>query len=167
MRRKPSHRGAGVVGRNAKVILVQDAGALAFPVFEVVLLPLWTDGLLEKQAGGKIRETFGEPQVVIRSPADAMPEPLMGDLVGRHFLNEAAKLDIDAAKKHPTLRGIDISRNGQIDEVRPGLAKPEVGLLGDVQVVVRGSAKKQGTHLHLGAGLIQSVLGHRARGHTT
>ena len=40
------------------------------------------------QTGGKLREAFGEPLVVIALPADDMPPPLVRNFVRSHLLKE-------------------------------------------------------------------------------
>src|SRR6202040_3785984 len=95
---------AGIVRRNAEIILFEDADTLAFPEIEVVFLPLLPHGLLQKQARGKLRKTFGEPLIMIGSPANSVAEPLMRPLVRCDFLNESGEIRVNAAEQKPPLR---------------------------------------------------------------
>ena len=50
--------GPGIVGSDAEVIFLEDALAEPLPEFNVILSPVASDALLQKQPGGKFREAF-------------------------------------------------------------------------------------------------------------
>ena len=76
-----------------------------------------------------------------------MSPPLMCNFVRGHFLHKAGELCVDVAKKHPSLRGIGVGGNRQINQIGPGLPKRKIGLLGYVDLVIRSLAKVVGAEL--------------------
>src|ERR1041385_8296955 len=102
---------------------------------------------------------------MIGGPADAVAEPLVSYFMRRDFLNKAGEVGVDVAEQHPALRGINVRGNGQVNQIRPGLPEIKVRLFGDSDILVRRPAKIKSAHLHLSPGLVESVLGHRLRGH--
>src|SRR6266404_9393718 len=123
--------------------------------------------MFEKQSGGKIRKTFREPLIVIGRPPDAVAEPLVRNLMRRHFLDEAAKLRVNAAKQQPALGRADVGGYRQVHQTGPGLAEAKIRLLGDLHVLVRSPAEIKRAQLHLRASLIERVLRHGPGSHGT
>src|SRR5260370_11680528 len=147
----------GIVRRNSKTVFLQDTDALPLPEVGVILLPLWSHGLLQKQSRGKLRKTFGEPLIMIRSPSDAVAKPLMRHLMRRHFLHESRESGIDLPEQHPTLRRIDVRRNRQVHHGGPRLAETEIRLFPDVDVVITTLPTIHPAHLHLTPPLIHPL----------
>src|SRR5581483_4430853 len=127
----------GVIWGNAKFVLFEDTLLLTFPELNIILDPVFSARLLQKQSRRKLCKSFREPLIVVRSPTHRMSPPLMRDFMRRDFIDKALKLGIDFPEQHPALGRVDIGGHRQVDKVGPGLSEAEVRLLGDVNVIER------------------------------
>jgi hypothetical protein len=69
----------------------------------------------------------------------------------RDFLHKSSELIVDPAEKKPALRGIEVGRNRQINQVRPRLSEIEIGLLGYVNVIESAFTEEIIAYLQFGA----------------
>src|SRR5580692_1304473 len=94
-----------------------------------------------------------------------MAPPLVGDFMGRYFLHEAGELVVDRSEKHPSLCRVGVGRDREINQVRPGLPKIKIRLLGDVDFFIRTLPEVDAAYLQLSAGLFESIFCHPAGRH--
>src|ERR1019366_858455 len=70
-----------------------------------------------------------------------MAPPLVGNFMGCHLLHESVEFTVDVSEQQPSLGRVRIGRDRKIDQVRPGLSEKEIGLLGDVDVIIGAPAE--------------------------
>ncbi len=94
-----------------------------------------------------------------------MAPPLVRHFVRRYLLHEAGEFAVDAPEQHPSLRRVHVRGNRKIDEIWPGLSEVEIGLLRDVDIIIRAPAEVKRAQLQLGSRLLKGVFRHAVGSH--
>ena len=90
--------GAGIIRSYAKIVLLENSLAQAFPEFDVIPPPVFPHCLLQKQASGEFGKSLGEPLIMVRTPTYGMAPPLVGNFMRSHFLHEAGEFVVDLSE---------------------------------------------------------------------
>src|SRR5690242_11083368 len=96
------------------------------------------------QTGGKLREAFGKPLVVIAPPTDNVAPPLVRYLVRSHFLKELLQPRAFIQPQLVAGGGVEKRRVRHEDQAGPTLPEYAGGLLRYREVLVRNGAEVSG-----------------------